>query len=60
MYHLLNRGNARQMIFHKDADSRAFVDLMAQTKRRVPMRILGDCIMGNHWHAVLWDSAGAS
>ncbi len=38
VYHVLNRGNGRRMIFHKDADNRAFVDLMAEVKRRVPGR----------------------
>ena len=54
VYHVLNRGNGRRMIFHKDADAAAFVDLLRETKRRVPMRVLGYCVMGNHWHAVLW------
>jgi hypothetical protein len=28
VYHVLNRGNGRRMIFHKDADARAFLDLL--------------------------------
>ncbi len=27
-YHVLNRGNGRATIFHKDADYRAFCDLL--------------------------------
>ena len=54
---MLNRGNGRRMIFHKDAGAAALVDLIAQTKQRVPMRVLGYCVMGNHWHAVLWPHA---
>jgi putative transposase len=54
VYHVLNRGNGRQTIFHKDDDSRAFLDLLAEVKRLVPMRVLGYCLMGNHWHMALW------
>ena len=57
VYHVLNRGNGRRMIFHKDADAAAFVELLAETKARVPMRVLGYCVMGNHWHAVVWPFA---
>ena len=57
VYHVLNRGNGRRMVFHKDADARAFIDILAETKRLVPMRVLGYCVMGNHWHAVLWPQA---
>ena len=28
-YHILNRGNGRQQIFHEDGDYRAFIDLLA-------------------------------
>jgi len=27
-YHLINRGNGKQQVFHKDGDYRAFIDLM--------------------------------
>ena len=53
IYHVLNRGNNRQTIFHKDADARAFLDLLGEVKRRVPMRVLAYCLMGNHWHLAL-------
>ena len=31
-YHVLNRGNARRTLFHKDGDFRAFVKLLKQEK----------------------------
>jgi putative transposase len=53
-YHVLNRGNARQRVFHKDADFAAFVDLFdAAGHRACPMRILAYCLMPNHFHLVL-------
>jgi len=52
-YHVLNRGNGRAEIFHKDEDYQAFVDLMAAANERTPMRVLGYCLMPNHFHLVL-------
>src|SRR5207248_2497689 len=53
-YHVLNRGNARAEVFHKDADYAAFINLFEPACERVPMRILGYCLMPNHFHLVLW------
>src|SRR5438046_53401 len=53
-YHVLNRGNGRVDVFHKDGDFAAFVDLMAEANERLPLRILGYVLMPNHFHLVLW------
>jgi len=49
----LNRGNARAEVFHKDDDYAAFVKLLVQASERLPMRLLGYCLMPNHFHLVL-------
>jgi len=54
IFHVLNRGNARDPIFLEDADYDAFEKVMAQTMKHVSMRVLGYCLMPNHWHLVLW------
>jgi putative transposase len=54
IFHVLNRGNARDPIFLEDADCDAFEMVMAQTMKHVTMRVLGYCLMPNHWHLVLW------
>jgi putative transposase len=51
---VLNRGNRRAAIFHKPADYDDFLNLIAKTLERVPMRILALCLMPNHFHMVLW------
>ena len=56
-YHVLNRGNARGAVFHKPGDYDAFVDLMAESSLRVPMRVLAYCLMPNHFHLALWPRA---
>lgn len=52
-YHALNRGNGRAEVFHKEGDYQAFIDLMALACDRLPMRVLGYCVMPNHFHLVL-------
>lgn len=54
IFHVLNRGNARDRIFDTDADYHAFEKAMAETIEQVPMRILAYCLMANHWHLILW------
>jgi putative transposase len=56
--HVINRGDHRETIFHKPADFRAFLALMAEAAHHVPMRILAYCIMRNHFHFVLWPLKG--
>jgi putative transposase len=53
-YHVLNRGNRRAEVFHHDGDYAAFIRLIRQACARVPMRVLGYCLMPNHFHVVLW------
>lgn len=52
-YHVLNRGNGRARVFHKDEDYQAFIDLFAAAGLRLPMRVLGYCLMPNHFHLML-------
>ena len=53
-YHVLNRGNARAEVFHKPEDYAAFIDLFAPACERISMRLVGWCLMPNHFHLVLW------
>jgi putative transposase len=53
-YHVLNRGNGRAEVFHKEEDYLAFVRLMRQASERLPLRVVGWCLMPIHFHLVLW------
>ena len=53
-YHVLNRGNGRLEVFHKDDDYAAFLRLLCEASERVPMRLLAYCLMPNHFHLVVW------
>lgn len=57
VYHVLNRANGRRTLFGKDADYAAFERVLEQAVDRLPMRVLGWCLMPNHWHLVLWPEA---
>ena len=54
VYHVLNRANGRLRIFKKRADFEAFERILAEGLERIKMRLCGYCIMGNHWHLLLW------
>jgi len=56
IYHVLNRSNGRLPIFEKGQDYAAFERILEETRERVGTRILGYCLMPNHWHLVLWPS----
>jgi len=53
VYHVLNRGNDKQCVFHKDKDYEAFVNLMEESKKRYSLKLLAYCLMPNHFHIVL-------
>jgi len=54
VYHTINRANGKLRIFKKPADFFAFEHVLAQGLKRVPVKLCGYCIMGNHWHLLLW------
>ena len=53
-YHVINRGNARQDVFHQDDDYAAFLKLLGEANERVEMRLLAYCCLSNHFHLVVW------
>ena len=53
-YHIINRGNGRAQVFHADGDYQAFITLLREASRRIPMRLLAYCLMPNHFHLALW------
>jgi len=53
-YHVLNRGQMRQQLFAEAADYEVFLSLLRIAPDAHQVRILGYCVMPNHWHFVLW------
>jgi putative transposase len=56
-YHVINRGNARAPVFHKQLDYLAFTNMMTEACDRLPLRVVSWCLMPNHFHLVLWPRA---
>jgi putative transposase len=56
-YHVLNRGNARAEVFRQAGDYQAFVELLRASAARLPMRVLGYCLMPTHFHVAVWPRA---
>jgi len=54
VYHVLNRANARMRIFEADGDYEAFERILEQAVERFETRLLAYCVLGNHWHLVVW------
>jgi putative transposase len=56
-YHVLNRGNRRATVFHTNGDYEAFLETLAEAGLRIPMRVVGYCLMPNHFHLALGPSS---
>jgi putative transposase len=53
VYHVMNRGAARQATFGGDADHQAFLDTVAEAHRLWGIEVFAYCLMGNHYHLCL-------
>jgi len=56
--HVLNRGNGRQNVFHKDGDFQAFLDLLGEARKRYGIKLFAYCLMSNHFHLLLQTEKG--
>ena len=50
VYHIINRGNNRALVFHSDGNYAAFLDALRDLKRTRPFEFHGYCLMPNHVH----------
>jgi putative transposase len=54
VFHVLNRGVGRRMLFTKDEEFLAFERFVEESLRTRRMRLCAYCLMANHWHLVVW------
>jgi putative transposase len=52
-FHVLNRGHARETLFHDDEDRQAFLALLARYGDRSGWRLYHYCLMSNHFHLLV-------
>ncbi|MFI5455891.1 MAG: transposase [Isosphaerales bacterium] len=50
IHHVMCRGNARQRIFHDDADHQRIIDGLALTVSRIGWELFRFVLMPNHFH----------
>ena len=49
-YHIFNRGNQKQVIFHDEEDFEAFLSILAHYKLKYRFNLYHLCLMPNHFH----------
>ena len=52
-YHVMNRGRARQTIFHDAVYYQTFLETLAEAQQRFQCAIHAYCMMGNHYHLLI-------
>jgi len=52
-YHVINRGHARETVFHDDEDRSHFLRLLARYRDRFGLHLYHYCLMSNHFHLLL-------
>ena len=48
IYHVLNRGDRRELIFHDDADRKRFVETLAESCAKTGWQVHAYVLMPNH------------
>ena len=52
-YHVVNRGNDRKIVFRQNFDYIAFIELLAEARRKFEVFVYGYCLMPNHFHLLI-------
>ena len=53
IYHILNRGDRQEAIFHDERDRERFLATLAETCLKTGRQVHAYCLMGNHFHLVV-------
>ena len=51
-YHVISRGNRKQIVFNDDEDYQNYLHLLRRYKRKFPTKLYAYCLMNNHVHMV--------
>ena len=55
LYHVMLRGNGKQIIFEDDSDRRTFLQLLEEKAAAGDVKVIAWCLMSNHVHLLLDD-----
>ena len=53
IYHVMNRGDRREDIYHDDQDRLCFLDTLGQACEKTGWQVHAFCLMGNHFHLLI-------
>ncbi len=53
IYHVMNRGDRREPIFHDDFDRKRFVTTLSEACAKTKWQVHAYCLMNNHFHLVV-------
>ena len=53
IYHVINRGDRREAIFHDDDDRQRFLDTLGEACMKTGWQVHSYCLMSNHFHLVI-------
>ncbi len=53
VYHIMNRGRARQPTFVDETDYRVFLETLTEAHGLWGIEVFAYCLMGNHYHLCL-------
>jgi putative transposase len=53
IFHVINRGNGKNDVFHKEGDYYAFLSVIKEARQFFLVDILAYCLMPNHFHLLL-------
>ena len=54
IYHIINRGNRRDVVFHDEYDFTKMLELLESAKIRFEINVYAYCLMNNHYHLVVY------
>lgn len=60
IYHVLNRGNNRQVVFAEESDYLHYLDILKKYKEKFNFKIFAYCLMTNHIHLLIKTSLGGT
>ena len=53
IYHVMNRGDRREPIFHDDQDRQRFLETLEEACAKTGWQVHALCLMPNHFHLVV-------
>ena len=56
-HHVMNRGLEGRSIFLGDKSKSFFLNLLKEKSKKLKIRLLGYCVMDNHYHLILQNSS---